>query len=153
MSKESVTRTPPFIQKLREMLNVDMSLVQDPKSSHGIQWCPGDNAFCIDNVSIFTQSVLPKYFKHNNLSSFVRQLNIYGFNRVKGSENFSYSHPDFTKTLEDDQIAIKRKDNAKGSEKKQEINNLFEYEALKEEQKLLKARCRELSINNIALKE
>ena len=37
----------------------------------------GDN-FVVKNVEQFAHSVLPMYFKHNNFSSFARQLNFYG---------------------------------------------------------------------------
>lgn len=42
----------------------------------------GDN-FVVKNVEQFASSVLPMYFKHSNFSSFARQLNFYGFRKLR----------------------------------------------------------------------
>ncbi|ORX61794.1 hypothetical protein DM01DRAFT_1129682 [Hesseltinella vesiculosa] len=46
-------------------------------------WCKydGKDMFIIDCIPKFTETVLPKLFKHCKFASFVRQLNIYGFQR------------------------------------------------------------------------
>ncbi|SAL99774.1 hypothetical protein [Absidia glauca] len=41
----------------------------------------GKDMFVIDCIPKFTETVLPKLFKHCKFASFVRQLNIYGFQR------------------------------------------------------------------------
>lgn len=46
-------------------------------------WSPSGDNFVVKNVEKFAQDVLPMYFKHSNFSSFARQLNFYGFRKLK----------------------------------------------------------------------
>ncbi|XP_025027995.1 heat shock factor protein 3-like [Python bivittatus] len=75
--------------------------------------------FCILDEQRFAKELLPKYFKHNNLSSFIRQLNIYGFRKVIALENgmitsdknpaIEFQHPFFKRGKADLLANIKRK--------------------------------------------
>ena len=50
--------------------------------SHNVRSEDG-TAFSIKQQEVLAAKVLPQYFKHNNFSSFVRQLNFYGFTKTK----------------------------------------------------------------------
>ena len=55
-------------------------------------------SFKISDVPLFCSDVLPRYFRHCKLTSFQRQLNLYGFQRVHvGPLGGSYHHPLFTR--------------------------------------------------------
>ncbi len=49
--------------------------------AHGdqfVQWSDDGTTFWVTDIERFSQDILPKYFKHNNYTSFVRQLSSYG---------------------------------------------------------------------------
>ncbi|KAI5864252.1 hypothetical protein GGS23DRAFT_489893 [Durotheca rogersii] len=63
-----------FIHKLYNML-------EDPNIQHLISWSSSAESFVMSPSHDFSK-VLAQYFKHTNISSFVRQLNMYGFHKV-----------------------------------------------------------------------
>ncbi|CDS11745.1 hypothetical protein LRAMOSA04008 [Lichtheimia ramosa] len=65
-------------------MNWQNSIVNDPTNDSLIRWS-GDDVVDVLDVAAFSHQILPQYFSHNNWPSFVRQLNMYGFRRVKES--------------------------------------------------------------------
>ncbi|CAI9295686.1 unnamed protein product [Lactuca saligna] len=57
-------------------------LVDDKTIDDVISWNEDGSSFVVWNPTEFAKDLLPKYFKHNNFSSFVRQLNTYGFRKL-----------------------------------------------------------------------
>ncbi|KAH3669559.1 hypothetical protein WICMUC_004981 [Wickerhamomyces mucosus] len=88
-SKKEVTILPSnakglntvFIHKLYNML-------EDNDLKHLIWWSKKSDSFFIVPGEEFSKA-LPQYFKHTNVASFVRQLNMYGFHKVSDSNNTS----------------------------------------------------------------
>jgi hypothetical protein len=73
-------------------------------------WSKDGKQLVIHDVNKFADDVMPNYFKHGNYSSFVRQLNIYGFHKnVGNSLSNCYSHPRFQRGKKDLIRSIKRK--------------------------------------------
>ena len=65
----SKVSAPAFLEKLYEILT-------DVSNNPYIAWQADGSSFLIKKVPELQEIVLPKYFKHNNLQSFVRQLNM-----------------------------------------------------------------------------
>ncbi len=103
---------PAFLAKLWKM-------VDDPSTDDMISWSPDGNSFIIHAQAAFTQTLLPNYYKHSNMSSFVRQLNMYDFHKVVGvdsgglkserQEEMEFQHRCFIRGRDDLLENIKRK--------------------------------------------
>ncbi|KAI9268025.1 HSF-type DNA-binding-domain-containing protein [Phascolomyces articulosus] len=111
-SQQKPSNANTFVHKLYNM-------VIDNQYQHLIAWTYTGSSFIVCNIMEFSRDVLPKHFKHNNFSSFVRQLNMYGFHKVNKSprghrtlaENqiWEFSHPRFLRNRHDLLDDIKRK--------------------------------------------
>ncbi|KAI8150335.1 HSF-type DNA-binding-domain-containing protein [Fennellomyces sp. T-0311] len=93
-------------------------MVEDPEIQDLITWSENGEVFRVYNPTAFSKNVLPRYFKHNNWQSFVRQLNMYGFNKVNDmihsnlrneNQTWEFRHPHFRRGATDDLRNIKRK--------------------------------------------
>ncbi|KAF9565121.1 hypothetical protein EC968_004248 [Mortierella alpina] len=72
----------PSLVKVRSMfIDKLYKMVEDPSIQHLISWAKEGDMFYVFNCIELSSSVLPKFFKHNNWQSFVRQLNMYGFHK------------------------------------------------------------------------
>eukprot|EP00571_Detonula_confervacea_P013132 CAMPEP_0172310272 /NCGR_PEP_ID=MMETSP1058-20130122/11390_1 /TAXON_ID=83371 /ORGANISM="Detonula confervacea, Strain CCMP 353" /LENGTH=426 /DNA_ID=CAMNT_0013023059 /DNA_START=96 /DNA_END=1376 /DNA_ORIENTATION=- len=66
---------PVFLQKTFHMINT---------CDHSIaSWSEDGLTFIVKDPDTFASDIIPQFFKHNNFSSFVRQLNFYGFRKIK----------------------------------------------------------------------
>ncbi|GAB1599013.1 heat shock factor protein-like isoform X2 [Argonauta hians] len=102
---------PAFLSKL-------WTLVEDRAYDDLISWGMNGNSFHVHDQVRFAKEILPLYFKHNNIASFIRQLNMYGFRKVinleQGSlktekDNLQFQHNYFVKGKENLLELIKRK--------------------------------------------
>lgn len=106
-------KVAPFLIKLFE-------IVSSPASDYLICWSEMGDSFRIIDRTKFAQDVLPLYFKHDNLRSFIRQLNIYGFQRVPNASGrdrtMEFQHPMFTRNGVRNLKEIKRGNQPKNKE-------------------------------------
>jgi len=104
-----------FVGKLVEILN-------DVSNSNLISWNQSGTSFIVKDSETFSQIILPKYFKTNNFNSFVRQLNMYNFHKVKNANSkgakgedqiWEFENENFIRDKPQLLVNIKRKANEK----------------------------------------
>ncbi|XP_019125225.1 heat shock factor protein 1 isoform X2 [Larimichthys crocea] len=115
---------PAFLTKL-------WTLVEDPDTDPLICWSPSGTSFHVFDQGRFSKEVLPKFFKHNNMASFIRQLNMYGFRKVVHIEqgglvkperdDTEFQHPFFIRGQEHLLENIKRKVTNVSSVRQEEV--------------------------------
>ncbi|KAJ3097951.1 stress-responsive transcription factor hsf1 [Phlyctochytrium planicorne] len=117
----STKNVPAFLTKL-------YSMVSDVSSNDLIHWSDDGSAFIVHRHEDFARDVLPKFFKHNNFSSFVRQLNMYGFHKIphiqQGAlltdgepEMWEFAQPHFKKNQPDLLCLVTRKKSKEDGDK------------------------------------
>ena len=87
----------PFPAKLHAMLNG----VENNGLSHIVSFQPHGRCFVVHKPKEFVRDVLPLHFNQSKLTSFQRQLNLYGFLRMTvGNDRNGYYHPMFLRGRE-----------------------------------------------------
>jgi len=101
--RPSECRIATFIRKLYTML-------EESLHPEIFDWTEDGESIIIKKPAEFGSQLLPKYFKHNRITSFIRQLNMYNFQkkRSRNAEHI-YSHDLFKRGHKHILIQIKRK--------------------------------------------
>jgi hypothetical protein len=99
-------------------------------------WYDDGTTFVVKDTEKFATDIIPEFFKHNNFSSFVRQLNFYGFRKIKSdpirirdappneeSRYWKFKHEKFQQGRPELLTEIKKASQTESAEK-QEIEDL-----------------------------
>merc|ERR1712232_687353 len=106
---DDIPGTDTFPFKLYRMI---MQAEEDGNESV-VCFVPDGKAFTINKPRSFVNDVMPKFFTTSRMSSFQRQLNLYGFRRIsEGRHKGGYFHKYFVKGRKSLCRKIKRKKTA-----------------------------------------
>nr|ABV89640.1 heat shock factor 4 [Brassica rapa] len=91
----------PFLSKTYQ-------LVDDQSTDDVVSWNEDGTAFVVWKTAEFAKDLLPQYFKHNNFSSFIRQLNTYGFRKTV-PDKWEFANDNFRRGQEELLSEIRRR--------------------------------------------
>ncbi|KAI9223745.1 HSF-type DNA-binding-domain-containing protein, partial [Blastocladiella britannica] len=88
-------------------------IINDASHAQFVEWSTSGESFFITDVPAF-ENILPNHYKHRQFSSFVRQINMYGFTKInRGMKEdkrvFEFAHPAFLRGRIDLLPLIRRK--------------------------------------------
>jgi len=116
MPKTTKNKAPPFLVKTYMM-------VSDPLTNASVCWNSMGDGFYVSQEHVLAKTVLPRYFRHSNFSSFVRQLNIYGFHKISNKNNVhEFRHRNFRRGRVDLLVSIQRKARSNGTNDRERRN-------------------------------
>ncbi|KAI9033637.1 hypothetical protein CLU79DRAFT_830012 [Phycomyces nitens] len=157
--RAKMQNVPAFLNKLYNM-------VEDPGSDDLIRWATDGTSFIVARHEDFAKRVLPRFFKHSNFSSFVRQLNMYGFHKVPHlqqgvlqadgeSEQWEFSNPHFQRNQPDLLLLVTRKKGRDADEKEHgnyDLNHILdEISAIKKHQMSISSHLKSVQTDNQVL--
>jgi hypothetical protein len=103
---------PGFLTKTYEIFSL-------PDHQEYCGWGPKGDTIIIRKIEPFARLILPKYFKHSNFQSFVRQLNMYDFRKtVQDPGHGEFQHPNFKVNHPELLVLIRRKAHTKSGDSK-----------------------------------
>jgi heat shock transcription factor, other eukaryote len=68
------------------------ALTQNPDYAHIIAWDVSKRHIDILDPSKMQTEITPLFFRHSKFESFVRQLNLYGFKKIKNQGRLRFTH-------------------------------------------------------------
>ncbi|KAJ9559168.1 hypothetical protein OSB04_013782 [Centaurea solstitialis] len=116
---------PPFLSKT-------FDLVDDPRLDPIISWGRNGQSFVVWDPMEFARIILPRNFKHNNFSSFVRQLNTYGFRKID-TDKWEFANESFLKGKRHLLKNIQRRKSSPSTTNEEANNYEAEVERLRKE--------------------
>ena len=84
MLSKKITRIGKVSNNNKSFLLKLYDIVNDITYNDIISWNIEGTGIIIKNINALCELVLPKYYHHQNYSSFIRQLNLYGFHKIQG---------------------------------------------------------------------
>mmetsp|Transcript_19942 Transcript_19942/g.29577 ORF Transcript_19942/g.29577 Transcript_19942/m.29577 type:complete len:418 (-) Transcript_19942:160-1413(-) len=155
--KQGNEAVPIFLRKTYHMI--------DTCDANVACWSDDGETFIVKNTDVFEKSIIPQFFKHSKFSSFVRQLNFYGFRKIKYADTIKidakleaetanfwrFRHEKFIRGKPELLVDIKRSNgHQSGIVKKfipDTIKSKEEASVLKDEVTTLKQRIEEMNKN------
>jgi len=88
-TREKTITKSSFIQEgVASFIRKTYELLEETSHADIVSWSEDGNFIVIKDIQKFSQRILPIYFKHNKMNSFVRQLNMYNFRKKRTMNSY-----------------------------------------------------------------